>query len=47
MCTLVSKRIGVRYQGMKKVDTDHNERHEFISVGTGFDTAIACGVVRV
>ncbi|MDO9558604.1 MAG: hypothetical protein Q7I89_02850, partial [Syntrophales bacterium] len=37
----VRNMIEVRHQGMRKVDTDHHERHGFISVGIGFDTAMA------
>ena len=37
--------IEIRHQEMKEVDTDHHERHGFISVGIGFDTAMACGIV--
>jgi hypothetical protein len=37
--------IEIRHQEMKEVDTDHHERHGTISVGIGFDTAMACGVV--
>jgi len=41
----VCNMIEIRHQEMKEVDTDHHERHGFISVGIGFDTAMACGVV--
>jgi uncharacterized protein (UPF0332 family) len=37
--------IDIRHQKMKEVKTDYYERHEFISVGIGFDTAMVCGVV--
>jgi len=41
----VRNMIEIRHQGMKEVGTDHHERHGFISVGIGFDTAMVCGVV--
>ena len=37
--------IEIRHQEMKEVETDHYERYGTISVGIGFDAAMACGVV--
>ena len=37
--------IEIRHQEMEEVETDHYERYGTISVGIGFDVAMACGVV--
>jgi len=37
--------IEIRHQEMKEVETDHYERYGTVSVGIGFDAAMACGVV--
>jgi hypothetical protein len=39
--------IEIRDQEMQEVDTDRDERHGSFSVGFGFETAMASGVVRV
>ncbi len=37
--------IDIRHQEVKEVKTDHYERYGIVSVGIGFDVAMACGVV--
>jgi hypothetical protein len=39
--------IEIRDQELQEVDTDRDERHGSFSVGIGFETAMASGVVRV
>jgi hypothetical protein len=43
----VRNMIEIRHHVKKEIDTDHHERQGFISVGIGFDTAMACGIVCV
>ena len=39
--------IEIRDQEIEEVDTDRHERHGSFSIGPGFDTAVAGGVVCV
>jgi hypothetical protein len=39
--------IEIRDREMEEVDMDHHERHGSFSVGIGFGSAVACGVVWV
>jgi hypothetical protein len=45
MGNVVCNMIEIRHQEMEEVDTDRDERHRSFSVGFGFETAVASGVV--
>lgn len=45
MGNLIQDLIDTRHQKMEEVKTDHYERYGTVSVGIGFDVAMACGVV--
>ena len=45
MGNVVCNMIEIRHQELEEVDTDRDERHRSFSVGFGFETAVASGVV--
>ena len=45
MGNLIQDMIDIRHQKMEEVKTDHYERYGIVSVGIGFDDAMASGVV--